>query len=61
MASKRRLRRKACGTKVKYKKIAAAIAASRAIYKKSGEYVQAYKCKYCPAFHVGHWRGGTKW
>jgi hypothetical protein len=61
MASKRRLKRKACTGKIKYAKVSAAIAASRALYKKTGAYVQAYKCKYCSSYHVGHWRGGTKW
>lgn len=64
MSSKRRLRRKACSGKVAHSTEAAAVAASKALYRKTGEFVQAYRCKYSgkhPHWHVGHWKGGAKW
>ena len=61
MASKRRLKRKACTGKVAYATQSAAVAASRALFKKTHGYVQAYRCHWCSKYHVGHWKAGTKW
>jgi hypothetical protein len=60
MASKRHIRRKSCGDKVRHRSEAAAMAESRRLYKKHGGFIQAYKCKHCGSWHCGHWRTGTK-
>jgi hypothetical protein len=60
MASKRRLKRKSCKGKIAYSDKTKAIAAARSLFKKTGEYVQAYKCRYSDHWHCGHWRSGSK-
>lgn len=53
MASKRRLRRKACEGKRKYSREEAATAARRLAFDKSTR-VNEYNCPHCPFWHVGH-------
>jgi lipopolysaccharide biosynthesis regulator YciM len=48
MASKRRIRRKACGSKVKY---STDNLAKRAAYLTQ---MHAYKCPFCKQWHIGH-------
>lgn len=56
MASRRRLRAKSCGGKVRHATMASAWIAAR---KTDGE-VKPYRCKWCSAFHVGHEPGKQK-
>lgn len=53
MSSKRAIRRKMCGHKVKRDKESAKLAAHIAS-RKSGEIIVPYHCKFCGAYHVGH-------
>ena len=55
MSSKRRLRRASCGDKRRYDHDGAHYTAFR--MRRQGQKVQAYKCKWCPAYHVGHAKG----
>lgn len=58
MASKRRLRRKACGHKVRHPDKAGAHGALRRIKRKKGvvatEGLGVYHCPYCGGWHLGH-------
>jgi hypothetical protein len=54
MASKRRIRRNACGNKVRYPNSSSAWQAANAIYKKKGVRLSFYSCNYCHSFHIGH-------
>lgn len=60
MASKRAKRRRACKGKKAYADEAAAGRASLVLFKRTGEYVQKYRCKFCHQWHVGHWRQGVR-
>jgi len=57
MASKRRIRRNACGSKSRY---ATEQEAAHAIWRMKQRlgfslgFVVAYKCKWCKQFHIGH-------
>lgn len=58
MASKRRLRRKACGNKVKFSERHHAEAAMRSCLragKTRGGKVRVYHCRHCQQFHWGHY------
>ena len=50
MASKRRLRRRECGAKVRFETLQEAIRGRHGL--------RAYQCGFCGAHHVGH-RGGA--
>ncbi len=57
MASKRRLKRRACERKIKHKSRGAAFAAIKAMWLRYGtgaRGVQPYRCSHCGAWHVGH-------
>ena len=54
MASKRRLRRKACDGKIKHATMQDAMLAAKLSSKKFNGRISAYKCQYCGSFHVGH-------
>lgn len=54
MASKRRLRRRSCGSKQRHPSIAQAYAHALSLRKKTGEVVRPYRCDFCGGFHVGH-------
>lgn len=57
MASKRRLRRQGCGSKVKYHSLAEAKNASFMISKRlQNGLMHGYKCEFCTYYHVGHIR-----
>lgn len=61
MASKRRLRRKACDGKTKHISSRDAMDAIHSL-KRSGKYntrMNVYKCKFCKKYHIGHtsWNG----
>jgi hypothetical protein len=54
MASKRRLRRRACEGKVRHTDLGAAMAHKKALLKKVGGHaIGAYRCKFCKGWHVG--------
>jgi hypothetical protein len=53
MASKRRLRRKSCGNKVRHPDSKSAIVA-RARFRAQGAFMNVYKCKCCGKWHTGH-------
>lgn len=56
MASKRRLRRKACGKKTRYDSQDEAVKALRALTRAIGwqGYMVPYRCAFCHGFHFGH-------
>jgi hypothetical protein len=56
MASKRRVRHKACEGKVRHETAAEAWVAAG----KTGRGVRSYKCQFCGKFHVGHEPGKQK-
>lgn len=56
MSSKRRLRRNACGRKVRYASQDEALAALIALKRGRPEtgYLTPYRCPFCNGFHFGH-------
>lgn len=53
MASKRRIRRKACeGKKCFDSQLSASRVTSR--FRKQNEWLMTYKCKFCHNWHIGH-------
>lgn len=56
MASKRRLRRKACESKVTHATNAAARAAAREMRRRrpSSGWIEPYACPFCGRWHIGH-------
>lgn len=56
MASKRRIRRKACGSKRKFETEKAALSQALAVKRRTGTfaYVGAYKCSFCQCWHWGN-------
>lgn len=54
MASKRRLRRQACGSKRRFSDQSAAEDCARKISGRQMLPVHAYACPHCGGFHVGH-------
>lgn len=59
MASKRHIRRKQCGDKIKYKTAEKAWNSAHQKTRKTGEKYVAYKCKWCSTkqqkyYHIGH-------
>lgn len=55
MASKRRIRMKACSGKRKYRDAADAIRAKCNAIKRTGDNIREYRCGNCGAWHIGHW------
>ncbi len=57
MASKRQIRRKECGNKIKYETHEAANKVRKHVdYYKTN----VYKCKWCGGFHIGHTPYGVR-
>lgn len=54
MTSKRRLRRKKCGSKRRFAEAGPAIAVAIALRKQQSGRVDAYWCEFCNGYHVGH-------
>lgn len=54
MASKRRLRRKQCGDKVKFATSKEAENAAKFRSKDSKAWIASYKCQFCGFYHIGH-------
>jgi hypothetical protein len=57
LSSKRHIRRKACGSKVRHATHAAAVKHIRSL--KTLTPMNAYKCEFCHGFHVGHKPGAS--
>lgn len=53
MASKRRLRRKACDGKVRFVDVATA-KKTRHYLKWDGKRINVYHCSFCHGYHIGH-------
>jgi hypothetical protein len=53
MASKRRLRRKSCARKLRYKTIETAKTAARIMGARVKKRLWPYRCHFCQAYHVG--------
>ena len=60
MSSKRRVRKKECGDKDKNETFAEANALAKKQSFKRNTRINAYKCKWCGKFHIGHTDYGTK-
>jgi len=60
MASKRHLRKKACEWKRSYPTKEAAIDASLALRRRTGDRTNAYRCPFCGQYHHGHTASRTK-
>ncbi len=62
MASKRAIRRKACGKKTRYATQEAAQAGIRALTRAIGwpGYMVPYRCAFCGQFHFGHPPAGIR-
>jgi hypothetical protein len=57
VASKRRIRRKQCSSKMRYVDRAQALhMAQKAWYRTGGQKIHAYHCGHCNGWHIGHWR-----
>lgn len=57
MASKRRIRRKQCGRKMRFDSHDLAAAAMFKLIvsgKKNGGWLHVYKCRFCHGYHFGH-------
>lgn len=54
MSSKRGVRRRVCGKKVKYATEANAKRAAHILSRKTGEWFRPYICWNCRQWHVGH-------
>lgn len=56
MASKRRVKRRVCGQKVRHQELKNALKAAER-QSRSDKELTAYFCRYCGGFHVGHSMG----
>lgn len=54
MSSKRRLRRKACSSKISYQELAWAATAAKRRSKATGTSIGFYKCPFSSHYHIGH-------
>lgn len=55
MSSKRAIRRRTCGQKVRHRGVAAAYAHIRALDRAgNGGGLQVYHCPFCRGWHIGH-------
>lgn len=52
--TKRKLRKKSCDGKVKYINEEDAERSAKAVHRKTGHWIEAYHCKFCGGFHIGH-------
>lgn len=59
MASKRRLRRNGCDTKVRFDSKPKARLASYRALQRTGTAIGYYKCQFCGGWHIGH-TGATR-
>ena len=61
MASKRRLRRKACEGKVRHETLEQARLAARSTKTRDGKPLNSYKCGYGNHYHNGHYKHQNKY
>ena len=54
MSSKRKVRLRQCGHKVKHSDEREAWGHARHLYEKDGARMSVYKCRWCGGYHVGH-------
>ena len=54
MASKRAIRRKECGSKIKYQTEQDAKYVAWRLGQRNGTQYTQYRCKHCHSYHVGH-------
>lgn len=60
MSSKRKQRRKECGSKVRHPDQPAAIRAANSLRRTGTHWVNTYRCKWCGGWHVGHLPGNLR-
>lgn len=54
MSSKRAQRRRACTGKIGYQDLDAAVAAAGEVWRRYRDSLNAYRCRFCGRFHLGH-------
>lgn len=55
MSSRRAIRRRKCGRKQKHDTLETALQAAVRLHRaKGGEWLQAYRCRFCKKWHIGH-------
>lgn len=59
MSSKRHVRKRSCTGKIRYSKAEAEEVAAR-IMRQKREWLRAYHCSFCRAYHVGHAAKGER-
>ena len=59
MSSKRQVRRSECGSKRKYDTVTGAQTAAYLVGQSIGEKMDAYRCKWCRGYHIGHRTAAT--
>ena len=60
MASKRQVKKKTCEKKVPHKTLQSAILVSRKMRDRTGQVLDAYFCRNCGFYHIGHRQQGTR-
>lgn len=62
MASKRRIRRKSCGTKERFTDSVAAQRRISELKRKTGDraWINVYPCQFCKGYHIGHAPGSNR-
>ena len=60
MSSKRLLRKRQCGDKVKYSDQTEAVAAIISFRRRNSIYLKSYKCSFCGTWHIGHTKRSLK-
>lgn len=61
MSSKRRLRRRSCEGKVRHESAAGANIARAKLARRDDDRMNAYHCRFCGGWHVGHAPGSRQW
>jgi hypothetical protein len=61
MASKRHVRQNQCGHKRHYPGVKAAKSAAVLLFRRTGEKLASYHCKFCGCWHIGHRPGSGRW
>lgn len=54
MSSKRHLKRKMCGDKIRHSTLDQAQRVIKAMRARGAAYLEPYKCRWCGSFHIGH-------
>jgi rubrerythrin len=63
MASKRGIRRKACGKKIRFPDAEAASKARSSLHRNKGYQgmINVYRCQFCGSYHIGHAPRAGQW